>query len=408
MAHAKYSPSSAHRWMYCPASLHLEAQCPQETSDFADEGTAAHALGAWCLLTNEQHAAIVTGECIHDIIDESVDPKWIVTEEMADNVQVYIDYVRNQKGEKLIEQRITFSEAIGVPEQFGTSDAIVYDAETKTLTVIDLKYGAGVKVFAENNAQMMLYAVGAYETFAKLCSWQIVYFKLVIVQPRMDHIDEWECTPKDLGLFVDRIRDAVCTAESGRMEFDPQPNVCKWCRAKAICPALQAKVSQEVFNDFEALDDPEVILTHGAPDVPGNTRLGNLHSTLDFIEEWCSAVRKEIYLRVEAGQEIIGSDGQPLRLAEGRKGHRKWKNEEIVESVLAGFLSPDDMYEPRKIITPSVADKKLNKKKTAERWAQLADLIEQSPGALKVVLGSDPSPIYSKEAKADEFEDLSQ
>lgn len=138
--HAKLSPSGAHRWMRCPASLRREEDFPDESSVYAQEGTRAH----------EAAAAILEGR----------EPQWEeddVVSGMPEYVQSYVDLVRElaQGGTLLVEQRVSFSPYMGgaAASAFGTSDAVIL--KDPTLTVVDLKYGMGVKVDAEDNEQLM-------------------------------------------------------------------------------------------------------------------------------------------------------------------------------------------------------------------------------------------------------------
>lgn len=64
----------------------------------------------------------------------------------------------------LIEQRLDFS--CYVPDGFGTGDCLI--VADKLLHIIDFKYGQGVLVDAEENPQMMLYALGALRQFDHL------------------------------------------------------------------------------------------------------------------------------------------------------------------------------------------------------------------------------------------------
>jgi hypothetical protein len=75
---------------------------------------------------------------------------------MADHVAAYVAYVKSFSGIHFYEVRVDFSEWI--PDGFGTSDAIVIDNKTNTVHVIDLKYGKGVPVDAENNSRYALRA----------------------------------------------------------------------------------------------------------------------------------------------------------------------------------------------------------------------------------------------------------
>ena len=118
--HARFSPSSAKRWMTCPGSIALCRDIPNPSSIYADDGTASHTVASRAL-TYKKDAAFFIGEEI-----QAGDRVFTVDAERAGFVQLYLDEVRSRVGDGLLlfEQQVAFSEAIGVPGQFGTSDAI--------------------------------------------------------------------------------------------------------------------------------------------------------------------------------------------------------------------------------------------------------------------------------------------
>ena len=152
MKHAKLSASGAHRWIGCAGSVKAEADQPRGSSRFAMEGSSAHELAELCL--NEGVKPFdMEGKALEGYADFPVD------NEMAGAIQQYIDYVNAINADFMMtEERVDFSE--WVPEGFGTSDIIAIKGDT--LHVVDLKYGKGVKVYAEDNPQGLLYALGAY------------------------------------------------------------------------------------------------------------------------------------------------------------------------------------------------------------------------------------------------------
>ena len=149
--HARLSPSGADRWMQCPGSLVMEEGIPDTSSDFADEGTAAHELAGWCLTDGTAYAAGYLGRKIEvPSRDGKTKTTWEVTQEMCDYVQEYVDAIRAkaEHGDLYVETRVNFSRFVNVPDSFGTSDAIIVMDKQKELNVDDLKYGRGVRVYA--------------------------------------------------------------------------------------------------------------------------------------------------------------------------------------------------------------------------------------------------------------------
>lgn len=411
-AHARFSPSSAERWMTCPGSIALTRDIPNPSSEYADEGTAAHTLASRALNYNKP-AAFFHGEEI-----QAGERVFIVDDEMASNVQVYLDEVHARMGDGalMVEQKIEFSNAIGVPGQFGTADATILSADGKHLTVIDLKYGQGVRVEAQDNPQLKMYAAGVLETFGDVF-YELETVETVVVQPRLEHIDFATYTIAEIAEFMRVAHFAAQAALEGCKALDdtgvippelfrPSDDACFFCPAKATCEALRKHVSALVYDDFETLEDPDVLDVIGAPTIPTGDKLGKLYGHLELIEDWCRGIRAEVERMVFAGMTVIGPDGKPMKLVEGKRGNRAWRDEQEAEQRLAGLVPPDKLYKPRKLITVSDVEKMFNKKATKAQWEQLQDMITQSKGKAKVTLGSDPAPPYTPDAASDEFEDL--
>ncbi|KAK1548903.1 hypothetical protein Q3G72_003266 [Acer saccharum] len=262
--------------MRCPGSLFMESTYSDKSSEFADEGTAAHHLASECL-EGEHDAKFFLGKHIHvqekhtEWCDKPGKDVYLVDADMTREVQKYVDYVRAAVGNgKLhIEQRLPiFGGAI--PDQFGTSDVvIVFDTE---LVICDLKYGRGVQVFAENNPQMMLYALGALDEFDPLGDIETV--RMVIHQPRLNHVDEWTCSVGDLRAFEQEAIAAgkkalsIKSLHGGQVFLNPGEKQCQFCKAKGDCPALRDKVLATVAGDFEVLTPAHDLYTDADKDIP--------------------------------------------------------------------------------------------------------------------------------------------
>ncbi len=160
-AHARLSPSGSKRWFACPGSVTLEAPFPDTANTYSDDGTAMHDVAAWCLTTGRP-ALDRIGEMIAVHRDPEPPRHVEFTDEMADLTQGYVDTVRALAiGNELhVEQRVDFSTFVGFEGQFGTADAIIWNARDGEMLMVDLKTGYRF-VDAEENSQLLLYALGA-------------------------------------------------------------------------------------------------------------------------------------------------------------------------------------------------------------------------------------------------------
>lgn len=188
-AHARLSPSGSKRWLSCAGSITLEAPFPNTSSEHADRGTAAHIVAAECL----RETGLVPSDWLMDRVKVSnpgEEDRFVeFTEDLCEMVSGYVDIVKElaRDNELLVEQRVDFSEFVGVPGQFGTADAIIFRPDGEML-LIDLKTGYKY-VGVENNSQLMLYALGALRMFE--LAQDIRSVRLMIYQPTHGAPREW-------------------------------------------------------------------------------------------------------------------------------------------------------------------------------------------------------------------------
>ncbi|WP_375199080.1 DUF2800 domain-containing protein [Cupriavidus metallidurans] len=417
-AHALLSPSGADRWSVCAGSVLLEASQPDNSNKDSDWGTAAHTVSAMCL-TEKTDAVAYLGRRI-DVGDcRTVE----CDREMVDAVQQYVDYVRqvSEGAELLVEQRFDISHV--VPECFGTSDAVVI--HPNELHIIDAKFGRGVQVYAsyavdpadpnsprKPNKQMALYALGALRELELVADFERV--RMTIHQPRLNSVDEWDCSVEELLAFGEEIKAAADRAylyvdsQTPLVPSDlvPGEKQCKFCKAKATCPALARRVQDEVGGDFENLatfsqSDEQKAMTLKALTPKTGDALGKAMQVIDLIESWCKAVRGATEVELLAGREVPG-----YKLVQGRKGARAWTSEGEAEAALKSMrLKVDEMYS-FKLITPPAAEKLLKAGTLGPRqWAKLQPLIGQAEGGKSVAPASDPRPAIVVTPPEDDFED---
>ena len=252
-AHALLSASASSRWLACPPSARLESRFPDGQSPYAAEGTQAHALAEGMLQPYTEDGRVpftLSG------------PEW--PKDMLDYVDVYVSIVLEKLNEArkktpdavlLVEQRLDFSP--WVPEGFGTGDAVVIS--DNTLEIIDLKYGKGVPVSAEDNSQMRLYALGAFHNYGILYDFDRI--TMTIVQPRLDSVSSQTVDLKDLLDWGDKVKLVAAKAWRGEGEYCAGPH-CRFCRAAVRCKKLAEYNLDCLRYEFMAADlmDPEDIV----------------------------------------------------------------------------------------------------------------------------------------------------
>lgn len=405
--HARLSPSGAHRWANCPASLAAEAQYPDESSEFADEGTVAHMLAERALREGKDAATYVG----YRFTPRPHAPPLVVDTEMAGYVQTYVDTVlaAAQGHDIMIEQRVDFSRVVGFQGQFGTADVIILAGDE--IQVHDLKYGRGVKVDAEGNEQLRTYGAGALDEFGMLSDFKRV--RMVIHQPRLAHVSEAVCTVEELETFGEwlkaRAARAMACLEVGTEDDDFQPGEkqCRFCRHKANCTALAQLNLNTVADDFVDMTRDIGEQVGGALErvtTSDNAHIASLMPHLDMIESWCKAVRGRVEAELLAGNPVPG-----YKLVEGRRGARQWANQEEAEAALKGMrLKVEEMFD-LKLISPTTAEKLHKAGKIGPRqWPKLQQIITQSEGKPSVAPESDKRPALVTQADAGEFDDVSQ
>ena len=386
--------------MACPGSVVLEAAFPDRGSLYADEGTAAHTLASWCLEDNMDADQYLGGEIV---VGER---KFVVDTDMAAYVQDYVKLVRGyaENGSLFVEQRVPIGHLTGEDDAGGTSDAVVLCRNE--MVVIDLKYGMGVKVYAEDNPQLMMYALGAYEQFG--LAWDGDTVTMVIHQPRLNHVAEWSIPLRVLLDFAAQVRDAAATVAEAVSVADigvdsylrPGEKQCRFCKAKATCPALRAEVA-DVVHEAATLDDFADLVPQVPDSQTGDNYLSVAMSKVDVVEQWCKAVRAEVERRLLAGKSVEG-----YKLVEGKRGNRKWADAEAVEKLLKSFrMRQDEMYD-LSLISPTKAEKLF--KENPKRWAKVQEHITQNEGKPSVAPATDKRPTLAVPSVADDFGGLFQ
>lgn len=296
-AHSPLGASSAERWMQCPGSVRLTKDLPDETSEFAQEGTLAH----------ETAEAILTGS--HSIEETTLN-----------ELSLYVDYIDESDADEIhIEERVAYTD--WVEDGFGTSDAILLDSENESIEIVDLKWGKGIKVDAEDNPQLRLYALGSLQKYMFEVEWEIKVVKMTIIQPRLDHISTDEMLVEDLLNWADEVvKPAAELAMTDNAPLNPSPKACQWCKIKGRCRARAIQALQ--YKDTDLLTPKE---------------MADLLPLADDAEKWAKDLKATTLAMAEDGTSFPG-----YKLVEGRS-IRKWSDN--AEAVLSTYT--DDLWDKK-------------------------------------------------------------
>lgn len=380
-AHHPLGASGASRWLACPGSVRLSQGIPDPGSSYADEGTRAHLLAELCLFNGIDTAAVTNVEAAKlGIAPEDL-------EEMREYVQTYLDYcaslgVGPAPAQTFVEKRVDLSPWI--PGCFGTDDFGLLDEWSATLHVVDLKYGAGVRVHAPGNPQPRMYALGLLGELEHLYSIESV--QMHIVQPRLDHVSVETLPVATLHAWA---RDVLVPGAQAALHpeapLNPGEHQCRFCRAAAVCPARAAANQDLARRDFdgELLPPQALSLEEIAALLPG----------LDELRRWASDVQDYALAQAEAGRELPG-----YKLVEGRS-NRAWAGDETATlAALQALGLAEYQITSRKLVGIPAIEKALGGPKVAA--ALIEPLITKPVGKPALVPAADPRPALSSASSA--------
>lgn len=382
--HAKLSSSASKRWLGCPGSVKLSEHYPNGSSIYADEGTIAHGMAEGMISKDDKlvqkyevEAAKFYGE--HPELNGTF-------LEMKMILQPYVDYVFEEyaaqvhedgAAQLMTEERVDLTEYI--PGGFGTSDVVIL--RQGRLHIIDLKYGKGVSVSAEDNPQLKLYALGTLARFDML--YDIEDVVMTIYQPRLDNISTDTIKAKDLYAWGEEV---IKPGAQLALSEDAPVHAGDWCQ---FCPAR--------YDCKERARDAMELQKYLGQMVLSPEEIAEILGKIDRLTKFAEDIKDSALTKALDGEEIPG-----WKVVEGRS-IRKYvgSEEEIVRQCEGAGYDQALLYE-RKLLTITNMEKLMGKKQFAE---VLGAYVEKPEGKPTLAPESDKRPAITNNSAAEDFAD---
>ena len=380
MSHAILSASGASRWMNCNPSARLEETMENTSSEYAEEGTLAHALAELKLrkyftetgMAKKTYTTEFNKLKKHRLWQTEIDS---YTDEYVDHIKAIAMSFSNAPYIE-IEKKVSFEGY--VPEAFGTADTIIINGDR--LYIIDLKYGKGVPVYAENNPQLMLYALGAYLEYSLF--YGIEYIEMHIVQPRMENMSVFSMKASELINWAENeVKPNAERAFAGEGEFNPGEH-CKFCKVK-VKGSCRARA--ENYLSLEKIKGPLLTNDEKAEALQRGAEL----------DKWLGELKAEIYSAIEKGEEVKG-----WKIVQGKSNGRYFTETDVaIEKLKEHGIKEDMLYERTLLTAPKIET--LVGKKNFREW--VGDMVVPIPGKPTLVPESDKREAITKRTAEDIF-----
>jgi len=399
--HAILSPSAAHRWLNCTPAPRIEAEFPESTSEYAEEGRLAHSV---CELAAKKKFTVMSGRTYNAQLKKlKADPKW--DDEMLTTAANYVEHLTEHAMRfehapyVALEVRVDITDY--APEAFGTCDCVMIGGDE--LIITDYKHGKGVPVSAQDNPQMMLYALGALKLYRPIYGDMIRRVSTYIDQPRLGSYGGASMTVEELLAWGESIKPKAAAAFMGAGDFAPG-DWCRFCRAKAKCRARAGhNTALEDFKDCvpagaanAALATAAIMDTSGdLPPLLTDEEIGPLLVRAEGLVAWYNDLKEYALAACIAGKTIPG-----WKAVEGRST-RVWTDQDAALAALEAGGVEDAIIYDRVPKTLAQLEKVIGK----QRFEELAgSWIMKPPGKPALAAESDKRPAYSSAAA--DFEEV--
>lgn len=357
--HSECGPSSLERVVNCTASVLHNRKAPEEKeSDYSAEGTTAHdcyeAFNINCILGKKPT------RIVREFLLKSYPAEMVAHSEKAYLYTKKLLEAQPKGALFFAEEEVDISHFTRKGHA-GTLDAAIV-SQFGLLTIIDYKYGAGVMVDAEENLQLIAYALA----IAKKFDYNFTKVCMVVIQPRVEDengntVRSWSCSIDKLIKYENKIQLKVDEAYTKKAKFK-YGDWCRFCRGRVNCPEISKVALKEAQVEF---DDNKGLISVADPVLAKIPKLGIYLNAADKLEEWIKSVRKTAFFALQQGEKIEG-----WKLVHGR-ATRNWLNAEKTLKEAKKKFGPSLPLSTPELLSPAQLEKAIAEqfdKKFATGW----------------------------------------
>lgn len=378
LKHDPRGASNAKRWMNCHGFVQKfdVEQPPRSSNIWAAEGTVAHSVAADLLkqkLGLEKYAL----NCVPGVSKREADGFTIeITDEMIEAVNVYLDLIDELTAQYMLKpHQILIEQKVEIPIQgfnpiFGTADLVINIPYVK-LIVIDYKHGVGTVVPAENNEQLLYYALGAFLELPKNVQADVEIVSMAIVQPRApgaaetnNGIEWWTVGIETLLDFHEALNTAYVQSIAPDASLIGGP-WCKYCPVIKTCDENLKYISEQAGIDFAVLP-----LEYQSPSIANlkPDQIANILNHAGDIKNWLEALHTHAFGLAERGTEIPGWH------LTSKIGNRQYASKDTEESLVKEIGHLVDVYEERTLKSPKQLEDEIKRRKKQAKDSGLTEI----------------------------------
>jgi hypothetical protein len=343
----------------CPGSPREEANYPDETNQYATDGTHSHTLleKATDLVVENGNNRVDVFTSFNGKVLKDHEGEFKVDKARCERVQIAVDYICKKMKEVdcyvRSESRTNSFIAFTRPDLSGTLDLLLHSESY--LEIVDYKDGVGY-VSPVENYQLMIYALSKFKEDHHSMYKDVKNIVVTIVQPKnkmkgRDPVQSWVFPVSEVNHWIKFFREKAAETDDPSAPLVPGEH-CHFCKHRVNCEERRKFVMEKAdIQEIKFL--PDIIDQAAEKDTSkiNTEKLREINQAAPLIKSFLDDAATELFKRTESGENT------GFKIVTGR-GSRSWSRpeEEVVEALKKMGVPKTDVYEI-KLVSPAKAEK---------------------------------------------------